>query len=216
MKDWIGAALASAALVVMFGPIYFARHVTRKQHRQQFLATGSAEFELPSARAIEREDPVARPESGESGSAPSGLQAGFDEASAPTTPLAILSTETGEMVRLGTDGLPLSPADLSARTPSTSLTVDPERLAEVLQMESTGEYSYSPATWIESDAAVQFMKDPLSSPLLPPIPLVEEAGNPFLVETFRAVLAGGGLKHDWDEEDSRFHFWDREPALAGL
>jgi len=211
MKDWIGAALASAALVVMFGPIYFARHMIRRQHKEQFKATGGAEFELPSARDIEREDPVARPESGEGESAPSGPQA-----SAPTTPLAILSTETGEMVRLGTDGLPLSPADLSARTPSTSLTVDPERLAEVLQMESTGEYSYSPATWIESDAAVQFMKDPLSSPLLPPIPLVEEAGNPFLVETFRAVLAGGGLKYDWDEEDSRFHFWDREPALAGL
>jgi hypothetical protein len=210
VKDWIGAALASAALMVMFGPIYFARHMTRRQHREQFKATGGAEFELPSARDIEREEPVARPPGG-AAEETRELQVGHI-----TATLTILSTETGELVRLGPDGLPLNEADLSARTPSTSLTVDPERLAEVLQMEETGEYSYSPATWIESDAAVQFMKDPLSSPLLPPIPLVEEAGNPFLVETFRAVLAGGGLKYDWDEEDSQFHFWDREPALAGL
>lgn len=194
MKDWIGAATAASMLFIMFGPLLFARQFTIKKHREQFKATGASYFDLPSARDFERDDPepVARPE--------------------PLMETRILDTSTGEIVRVGPDGLPLSEADLSARTPSTTYTVDTERLRQVLQMEKTGEYQLNPATWAEIGAAEAFMADPLGSAVLPPLPLIEQAGNPTLAVTFYAILAEGGLRHDWDPADSDFHFWALEPA----
>lgn len=216
-KDVVGASIIGAIMFLMFGPILFARHLTVRKHREQFKATGGQEFPLPSARHFEAEEPaeVARPsEPAET------LRFPMDEATATIAARAqeihartLMDTETGELTRLGPDGLPLSEADLSARTPSTAFTVDPERLDAILNMERTGEYPLNRATFIEMDAAEQFMRDPLGSALLPPEPLIAGAGNPALAAAFYSLLNQGGLRHDWDPADSDFDFWGREMAL---
>lgn len=120
-----------------------------------------------------------------------------------------------EPVRVDAAGEPLTETDLSARTASTSLTVDPQHLAEILQLEETAEWAITPATWTEIGAAEAFMRDPLTSAVLPPVPLMEEAGNPALAQTFYAALADGGITYDWSAEDGAFHFWDSDIELAG-
>jgi hypothetical protein len=194
MRDLIGTAIILGIVGIPTALLLYARHLTVSAHREQFKATGGAEFALPSERDFEREapEPVTRPV-------------------ATTT---LLDTETGEMVRLGADGLPMSQADVSARTPSTALTVDPTRLAEILTLEETGEYQINAATWAEIGAADAFMRDPLGAAVLPPIPLVEEAGNPALADAFWRLINEGGLTTDWSDADSEFHFWTLEPAAA--
>jgi hypothetical protein len=137
----------------------------------------------------------------------------------PTVPppaAAVLDTTTGEMVRLGVDGLPLSEADIVARTAPTTLTVDPDRLAEILQLEKTSEYPLNAGTWAEIHAAELFMADPLGSHVLPPIPLAEEAGNPFLADAFWALMNKGHLTYDWEAGASEFQPWGYELAGAGI
>lgn len=198
MKDWIAAGIALAMLGIIAGPLLFARYYTVKRHKEQFKGTGAPEFALPSARSFEALDDVQPPQP----EAP------------PAEPMTIVDTETGELVRVGVDGMPLTEADVSARTPSTSLTVDTERLAEILQLEKTGEYLMNAATWVECDAAEQWLKDPLGSPLLPPLPLVEAAGNPALADTFYALYHKGALTTDWSDPDSEFKFWDSDIPLV--
>lgn len=218
MKDWIGLGLALIAIGIVAAPLLFARHLMVQAHKQQFKATGGAEFPLPSHRAFEAEEPepAARPRGEETQTDVFSMDLATSTIAAKAQEIqerTLLSTETGELVRLGPDGLPLSPADLSARTAPTDFTVDPERLAEILTLESTAEYAINPGTWAEITAAEAFMRDPLGSAVLPPLPLTEEAGNPGLEMTFYTVLAQGGLRHDWNDADSEFHFWDVETAL---
>jgi hypothetical protein len=216
-KDLVGVALALSIIGIPTGLLLFARHLTIRQHREQFKATGGEEFALPSARDFEREEPVARPGAQE----PEAKTFPMDAATSTIAQRAqeirertIVSTETGELVRLGADGLPLSPADIAARTAPTTFTVDSERLAEILTLEETGEYAISPATWAEIGAAEAFMADPLGSAVLPPLPLTEEAGNPSLATTFYALVGAGGLTTDWSDEDSDFDKWYRELRLS--
>jgi hypothetical protein len=204
MKDWIGAGIAAGMMFVAFGPLLLARQTLKRRHREQFIATGGVEFDLPSRRSLESEEPVARPEQQEEKPLP------MDEASAraqETHEHALVSTETGEIVRLGPDGLPLSEADVAARTTPTTFTVDQERLAEVLQMEKTGEYVMNAPTWAAADAAAQWKRDPLGSALLSPQHLIEEAGNPALADAFWTLVQQGGLTTDWRDEDSDFDAW---------
>ena len=198
MRDIIGAGILATMLVLVVGTLLLARWVTVKNHREQFKATGHEAFPLPPQRVMEREEWHA----------------------APTQPVAVLPStvldaETGEMIRLDVDGLPMSEADVAARTAPTTLTVDPEQLARVLQLEETGEYAMNALTWVECDAAELFMRNPLTTPLLPPQPLVEQAGNPALADAFWSLVNAGQLTTDWQDEDSDFHFWDQETALAG-
>lgn len=200
MRDFIAAALIGGILFCGAAPIAAGYWINRRRQ---------IEIDAQRKRALAREEsgffdtPYSLPKQD------TELQVGE-----PTAPLVMVSTDTGEIVRLGDDGVPLSEADLSARTPSTTYTVDTERLAEILQMEQTGEYALNPATWAEIGAAEAFMRDPLGSAVLPPLPLTEEAGNPALAEAFWKLINDGGLSTDWEDADSEFHFWDRESALA--
>lgn len=201
-KEWIGLGLGLSALFVVLAPLLLARQVLRHRHLEQFAATGAIAFSLPSHRSLESEEPVARPEAfpmdrATETIADRAMQLGFDGASAQTEHLVLLNTDTGELVPLG----PSEPAPF---------TVDNERLAEILQLEKTSEYAMNAVTWVECDAAAQFMKDPLGSTLLPPQPLIEEAGNPALAEAFFTLLERGGLTTDWIAEDSDFDVWYRE------
>jgi hypothetical protein len=206
VKDLVLFATVSIALVLVLvaGPLLLARYTTVKHHQEQFKATGAASFPLPTVRGGHRRDEE-------------GWQTEPTEpvATVPASPMAIIDTDTGELVRLGVDGLPMSEADLAARTAPTTLTVDPEHLAAILQLESTSEYPMNAPTWVECDAAELFMRNPLTTPLLPPQPLIEEAGNPSLAETFWTLVHEGKLSTDWTDADSEFHFWDRDTPLAG-
>ena len=202
-KILIAVLLAVAVVLVGVGPLILARHMAVSRHREQFLATGAFEFDMPTAREIEREEPIGQPATT------------ADAVTAALPVLVVLDATTGETVRVGVDGLPLSEADVSARTASTTLTVDPERLAEILQLEKTAEYVLNPRTWAEVGAAEAFMRDPLGSPVHPPETLVQDAGNPALASAFWALINAGGLTTDWNDADGDFHFWDRDTALAG-
>jgi hypothetical protein len=213
LKDLIGTAIILGIVGIPTALLLYARHLTVSAHREQFKATGGAEFPLPSERRFEAPEDFLPASAREASDAPTEIFEAVGSATG-TQPHVILNTDTGEMVRLDADGLPMSEADLSARTPSTSLTVDPVRLAEILQMEDTREYKLNTATFIEVDAAEVFMRNPLTSPVLPPEPLIAEAGNPALADTFWALVNQGGLRSDWKETDSDFHFWDVETPLA--
>jgi hypothetical protein len=215
MKDFIGVGLVLGMLSILIGPILFARQMTIRKHKEQFKATGGQEFALPSARSFEAPDEsAARPEAEETHEFPMDQTTATIVLDAPTEHLSIINTETGEVVRLGADGLPLSPADIAARTAPTAFTVDPERLDEILNLEKTGEYVLNPATWAEITAAELFMLDPLGSCVLPPTTLTEEAGNPSMRDAFRHLVDKGRLTYDWEAGASEFKSWGYllEPA----
>jgi len=197
VKDlvWFAVIATTLVLVLVAGPILLARWMTVRRHQEQFKATGAASFPLPSTRLHERE------------------RDWQTEPTQPVTtvPAAVLDTETGELVRLNADGLPMSEADIAARTAPTTLTVDPEHLAEILQLESTAEYAINPATWAEISAAETFMRDPLTAAVMPPQPLIEEAGTPAMAATFWALVDAQAIdENGWKEGDSDFHFWTLE------
>lgn len=197
----IAILLVGFIAAVAVGPLALARYVTVRKHREQFRATGATAFNLPSARDVENatwhEPTTALP-------------------TVPTPAAAVLDTTTGEMVRLGVDGLPLSEADIAARTAPTVLTVDPDRLTMILQLEKTSEYPLNAGTWAEITAAELFMLDPLGSCVLPPLPLTEEAGNPSMRDAFRHLIDKGRLTYDWEAGASEFEPWGYELVGAGV
>lgn len=196
MKDFVAAAIALGIIGVPLGLLLLSRRAVVRKHQEQFKATGAASFPLPSVRAMQREEHTSGP-----------------VASLPTqeVPLVLVDTDTGEQIRLDADGLPMTEADIAARTAPTVFTVDTQRLTEILKQEPTGEWPLNPETWAEIGAAEQFMRDPLTSPVMPPQHLMEEAGNPALAAAFWTLV--DGLTTDWSDADSECHFWDRETPL---
>lgn len=201
-NELIAIGLILAVVLVGAGPLILAHHLAVRAHREQFKATGAAEFSLPSDRDIEREH-VERC---------ADLDAARGRGRLHEESRRIWDTDTGELIRLNADGEPLTPADLAARTAPTAYTVDQNRLAEILQLEPTSEYPLSHETFVEIGAAEAFVKDPLGSTVLPPIHLMEDAGSPVLAVTFWSMVEN--LTTDWDPADSEFRFWDRDTPLV--
>lgn len=196
MKDLIAVVLSLALVAVAVGPLLLARHIAVRNHLEQFKATGAPAFPLPTSRELE--DGELKP------SVPAVEET-------QETPVVVLDPVTHEMVRLDADGVPMTEADIAARTAPTTMTVDPERLAEILQLEKTAEYVINPATWAEIGAAEVFMRDPLTAAVLPPEHLMEDAGAPAMAATFWALVDAEVINESgWKDGDSDFRFWTLE------